>query len=158
MVSYPLLLSVSYTHLVFYLPHCKGIIEDGNGHYRYDIEDLDKNGTVDFSDGGDRYICLLYTSIFIHLRNFRLKIKIMAKQRQRLVEVPFNKTDCGVDFYINTAYGLSLIHICTGKGFQISYEGNYGIEAMYKSMEMLNAAEYIAAAQKRGSCSAECHR
>ena len=38
----------------------------------------------------------------------------------------------------------------TGKGFQISYEGNYGIEAMYKSMEMLNAAEYIAAAQKYG--------
>lgn len=28
----------------------------------------------------------------------------MAKQRQRLVEVPFSKTDCGVDFYINTAY------------------------------------------------------
>ena len=38
----------------------------------------------------------------------------------------------------------------TGKGFQISYEGNYGIEAMYKSMEMLNAAEYVAAAQKYG--------
>ena len=33
------------------------------------------------------------------------QIKIMAKQRQRLVEVPFSKTDCGVDFYINTAYG-----------------------------------------------------
>ena len=29
----------------------------------------------------------------------------MAKQRQRLVEVPFSKTDCGVDFYINAAYG-----------------------------------------------------
>jgi len=41
---------------VFYLPHCKGIIEDGNGHYRYDIADLDQNGTVDLSDGGDRYI------------------------------------------------------------------------------------------------------
>ncbi len=41
---------------VFYLPHCKGIIEDGNGHYRYDIADLDNNGTVDLSDGGDRYI------------------------------------------------------------------------------------------------------
>ena len=41
---------------VFYLPHCKGLIEDGNGHYRYDIEDLDKNETVDLSDGGDRYI------------------------------------------------------------------------------------------------------
>lgn len=38
----------------------------------------------------------------------------------------------------------------TGKGFQISYEGSYGIESMYKSMEMLNAAEYIAAAQKLG--------
>lgn len=38
----------------------------------------------------------------------------------------------------------------TGKGFQISYEGNYGIEAMYKSMEMLNAAEYIAAARSMG--------
>lgn len=36
----------------------------------------------------------------------------------------------------------------TGKGFQISYEGNYGIEAMYKSMKMLNAAEYVAAAKK----------
>ena len=41
---------------VFYLPHCKGIVSDGNGHYRYDIEDLDQNGTVDLSDGGDRYV------------------------------------------------------------------------------------------------------
>ena len=38
----------------------------------------------------------------------------------------------------------------TGRGFQISYEGNCGLEAMCKSMEMLNAAEYIAAAQKLG--------
>ena len=29
----------------------------------------------------------------------------MAKQRQRLVEVPFSKTECGVDFFINTAHG-----------------------------------------------------
>ena len=35
----------------------------------------------------------------------------------------------------------------TGRGFQISYEGNYGLEAMCKSMEMLNAAQYIAAAR-----------
>ena len=41
---------------VFYLPHCKGIVEDGNGHYRYDIEDLNGDGKVDLSDGGDRYI------------------------------------------------------------------------------------------------------
>ena len=41
---------------VFYLPHCKGIIEDGNGHYRYDLEDLDQDGRTELSDGGDRYI------------------------------------------------------------------------------------------------------
>ena len=41
---------------VFYLPHCKGIVPDGNGHYRYDIEDLDQDGKIDLSDGGDRYI------------------------------------------------------------------------------------------------------
>lgn len=41
---------------VFYLPHCKGIVEDGKGHYRYDIADLDNDGSVNLSDGGDRYI------------------------------------------------------------------------------------------------------
>ena len=41
---------------VFYLPHCKGLVPNGNGGYRYDIEDLDDNGQVDLSDGGDRYI------------------------------------------------------------------------------------------------------
>lgn len=41
---------------VFYLPHCKGLIPNGNGNYRYDIEDIDGNGVVDISDGGDRYI------------------------------------------------------------------------------------------------------
>lgn len=41
---------------VFYLPHCKGIVEDGNGHYKYDLADLDNDGKVDLSDGGDRYI------------------------------------------------------------------------------------------------------
>lgn len=38
----------------------------------------------------------------------------------------------------------------TGKGFSISYEGNYGLEAMYKNLEMLNAAEYVATAQRLG--------
>ena len=41
---------------VFFLPHCKGLVEDGNGHYRYDLEDLDGDGKVDLSNGGDRYI------------------------------------------------------------------------------------------------------
>ena len=49
-----------------------------------------------------------YFILINHRKNAPLhkkQIKIMTKQRQRLVEVPFNKTDCGVDFYINTAYG-----------------------------------------------------
>ena len=29
----------------------------------------------------------------------------MARQIHRLVEVPFSKTECGVDFYINTEHG-----------------------------------------------------
>ena len=41
---------------VFYLPHCTGIVDDGNGHRCYNLADLDGNGTVDLSDGGDRYI------------------------------------------------------------------------------------------------------
>ena len=46
----------------------------------------------------------------------------------------------------------------TGRGFQISYEGNYGLEAMCKSMEMLNAAEYIAVAKKLGVESGRTHQ
>ena len=41
---------------VFYLPHCKGLVEDGNGHYRYDLEDINRDGEIELSDGGDRYI------------------------------------------------------------------------------------------------------
>ena len=41
---------------VFYLPHCKGLVKNENGSYFYDIEDLEHNGKVDLSDGGDRYI------------------------------------------------------------------------------------------------------
>lgn len=41
---------------VFYLPHCKGLVKNENGSYSYNIEDIDHNGKVDLSDGGDRYI------------------------------------------------------------------------------------------------------
>lgn len=41
---------------VFYVPYCKGLVKNENGSYRYDIEDLDHNGEIDLSDGGDRYI------------------------------------------------------------------------------------------------------
>ena len=38
----------------------------------------------------------------------------------------------------------------TGGGFQISYNGNYGVEPMYKHLPMLSAAEYIATAKALG--------
>ncbi len=41
---------------VFYLPHCKGIVENGHGHYKYDIADLNDDNVIDLSDHGDRYI------------------------------------------------------------------------------------------------------
>lgn len=43
---------------VFYLPHCKGIVDRGNGYKMYDLEDLNGDGEIDLSDnGGDRRIC-----------------------------------------------------------------------------------------------------
>lgn len=41
---------------VFYLPHCKGIIDNGHGNKKYDLADLNGDGTVDLSDNGDRYV------------------------------------------------------------------------------------------------------
>ena len=41
---------------VFYLPHCKGIVDNGHGHNKYDIADLHNDNVIDLSDHGDRYI------------------------------------------------------------------------------------------------------
>ena len=41
---------------VFYLPHCKGIIDNGHGHNKYDIADLNNDNVIDLSDHGDRYV------------------------------------------------------------------------------------------------------
>ena len=41
---------------VFYLPHCTGLRLDEAGNYKYDIADLDGDGSIDMSDAGDRYI------------------------------------------------------------------------------------------------------
>ncbi len=38
----------------------------------------------------------------------------------------------------------------TGGGFQISYEGNVGLEQMYKHLEMLDAHEYVSTAKSMG--------
>ena len=41
---------------VFYLPHCKGIVDNGHGHNKYDIADLNDDNVIDLSDHGDRYV------------------------------------------------------------------------------------------------------
>ena len=41
---------------VFYLPHCKGIVDNGHRHNKYDIADLNNDNVIDLSDHGDRYI------------------------------------------------------------------------------------------------------
>lgn len=68
---------------VFYLPHCKGLYKDENGTYKYDIEDLDNDGTIDFGDGGDRRICgqatpkvTLGSNISFRWRDFYLSLQM----------------------------------------------------------------------------------
>ena len=38
----------------------------------------------------------------------------------------------------------------TGKGFEISYDGNYGFESMYKHLQMLDAKKYISTGEALG--------
>ena len=68
---------------VFYLPHCKGLYVDENGANKYDIEDLDGDGKVDFGDGGDRRICgqatpkvLLGSNISFRFKDFYLSLQM----------------------------------------------------------------------------------
>lgn len=68
---------------VFYLPHCTGLEQDENGNYTYRIEDMDNDGFVDLSDGGDRKICgqatpkvLLGSNISVRFKQFDLSIQL----------------------------------------------------------------------------------
>ena len=68
---------------VFYLPHCKGLVKNENGSFFYDIEDLDHNGNVDLSDGGDRYIAgqatpkvILGSNISFRYKNYYISIQM----------------------------------------------------------------------------------
>ena len=68
---------------VFYLPHCKGLYLDEQGTYKYDIEDLDGDGKIDFGDGGDRRICgqatpkvLLGSNISFRYKDFYLSLQM----------------------------------------------------------------------------------
>ena len=68
---------------VFYLPHCKGLVQNADGSYRYDIEDLDHNGTINLEDGGDRYIagqampkCTMGSNISLRFKNLDVSLQI----------------------------------------------------------------------------------
>lgn len=68
---------------VFYLPHCTGLYKDEQGTMKYRIEDLDRNGTIDFGDGGDRRICGLATpkatlgsNISLRYKNFYMSLQM----------------------------------------------------------------------------------
>ena len=67
---------------VFYLPKCTGLVSDGNGGYKYEIEDLNGNG-VSLEDGEDRYIAgqampktLLGSNISFRYKQFDLSVQI----------------------------------------------------------------------------------
>ena len=68
---------------VFYLPHCKGIVDNGHGHYKYDIADLNEDGVIDLSDHGDRYIAgqatpkmTLGSNISFRYKNFDISLQM----------------------------------------------------------------------------------
>lgn len=66
---------------VFYLPHCTGLVSDGNGGYTYQIADL--NGGVSLEDGEDRYIAgqavpktILGSNISFRYKDFDVSLQI----------------------------------------------------------------------------------
>lgn len=67
---------------VFYLPHCTGLVPDGNGGYRYEIADLNGGG-VNLEDGEDRYVAgqavpktLLGSNISFRYKRFDVSLQI----------------------------------------------------------------------------------
>lgn len=68
---------------VFYLPHCRGLVKDAHGNYKYDLEDMNGDGAIDLSDGGDRRICgqatpkvTLGSNISFRYRNLYLSLQM----------------------------------------------------------------------------------
>ena len=67
---------------VFYLPHCTGLVSDGNGGYTYGIADLNGGG-VNLEDGEDRYIAgqavpktLLGSNISFRYKQFDVSLQV----------------------------------------------------------------------------------
>ena len=72
-----------YSLGVFYLPHCTGLKTDEYGLQTYEIEDLNGDGEIDLSDGGDRRVCgqatpkvLLGSNISVRYKQFDLSVQL----------------------------------------------------------------------------------
>ncbi len=68
---------------VFYLPHSEGLAPDENGDFVYTVEDLNGDGAIDLSDGGDRRVCgqatpkvLLGSNISVRYKQFDLSVQL----------------------------------------------------------------------------------
>lgn len=68
---------------VFYLPHCTGLVSDGQGGYVYDIADLNGDKVVSLEDGEDRYVAgqampkaLLGSNISLRYKDFDFSVQI----------------------------------------------------------------------------------
>ena len=68
---------------VFYLPHCMGLTTNEDGVRVYEIEDLNNDGGIDISDGGDRQVCgqatpkvLLGSNISVRYKQFDLSVQL----------------------------------------------------------------------------------
>lgn len=67
---------------VFYLPHCTGLVSDGNGGYTYQIADLNGGG-VSLEDGEDRYVAgqavpktILGSNISFRYKDFDVSLQV----------------------------------------------------------------------------------
>lgn len=67
---------------VFYLPHSKGLVDDGAGGYLYEVSDLNGGG-VSLEDGEDRYVAgqavpkaILGSNISLRYKRFDLSVQI----------------------------------------------------------------------------------
>lgn len=95
---------------VFYLPHCKGLVKNENGNYAYDIEDLNHDGKVDLSDGGDRYIAgqatpkaTLGSNISFRYKDFYIALQINGAFGHKIFNgtgLAYNNMSCFPDYNV----------------------------------------------------------
>ena len=103
---------------VFYLPHCSGLEQQADGTMRYVIEDVDKDGTIDLSEGGDRRVCGQATPKVLLGSNFAFRYK------------QFDLT-----IQINGAFGHKIFN---GSALTYNNLGSLPYYNVYKSAEEMN--------------------